>query len=340
MHKVMMARRKDWQGHYILNDAGVCIAKTCSICRKELPSSSFSPSSSDKMGLKSCCKTCHSRSETSRRAAINAKNPKKIPVDWEYRLNRTQEQIESDQATIHPTGSKECAHCGKDLPLSMFGRGIRYRDGLEFACKECMRIKSKNEDPTINKISTSKYKTKNKLRTKEQVLKDRERLHPDGKKVCSRCRLPKPLSCYYDSLHTKSGLAGECKVCHNEGAVRRARKRDKKYWASVGVPLSCYICGDPWVDGFHSDHVIPKRLGGSDSYPNRLPLCPTHNNSKWMTPLEIWLRETMPERMDEILDRVAGYGVDYRVPDGVYVGVKVFTDGDGLLQWERIDNGQ
>lgn len=336
MHKIMMARRGEWQGHYILDDNEVCVAKTCSKCKKELPRGRFSPSKSDRMGLKSCCKSCHSRTETDRLKVIRALNPKRVPVDWNYRLNRTQEQLKSDQIELHPTGQKECANCNEVLPLSSFGRVLKYRDGLEFSCKRCRQIKGKKADPDLNNKRTKKYQDKNRRRTRKQVLEDRSHLHPDDTKKCRKCKLVKSVIDYYDKSYTKSGLSYECKMCHNEDVIRRKTERDKRYWASRGIPLECYVCLESWIDGHHSDHVIPKRLEGSDGYRNRLPLCSSHNKSKWMTPLEIWLRETMPEKMDEVLARVAGYGVDYRVPDGVYEDVRVFTDRGGQIQWEMI----
>lgn len=346
--KVMMTRRsKDWVGYWILDDNGVCVAKTCSACRNELPAEDFGLNNKLKYRKNTRCRKCISSSEKIRNSTLNEDGEK---VFRKYNVSvvqknkaRSPEEVIAARDRIYPDGIKECYRCGKIKPLDDFGKDAASTSGLNSRCRACVRTLSRENgsivvgDTGLTRRQLSKARSKSKLsrRTPLQVKIDRDRLRPEGVKRCRSCRKYLEFSEFYGDITQEDGLNSKCTPCAVDSDKIRRNKQHRSMWEGAGVALCCYVCLEAWSVGHHSDHVIPRALGGSDELHNRLPLCPDHNRSKWMTPLEIWLRESMPEKMDEILDRVSGYGVDYRVPDGVYDGVKVFTDGDGLLQWER-----
>ena len=346
--KVMMTRRsKDWVGYWVLDDNGVCVAKTCSKCKKELPAEAFGLNNKLKYGKNTRCRECISSSEKIRNSILNEDGEK---VFRKYNVSvaqknkaRSQEEVLIARRNMYPDGHKKCYKCGKIKALDDFGKDSASASGLNTGCRVCVKIISRENGSKIvgntglTRRQLSKAKSKNKLsnRTPLQVEIDRARLRPEGIKRCRGCRKCLEFSSFGRDITQDDGLNSKCTSCAVYSDRIRRNKKHRRAWVEAGVVLACYVCLKAWEIGHHSDHVVPKALRGSDEIHNRLPLCPEHNLAKWMTPLEIWLRETMPEKMDEILDRVSGYGVDYRVPDGVYDGVKVFTDGDGLLQWER-----
>lgn len=340
--KVMMKTQKGWQGYWIVNEDGDCVVKTCSACKKELPASSFCRSKSLKYNLDPECKDCKRGRAVKYRQTVTASGKTNLQLVLERSAqrykNRTDEEVAKDRNRLRPSGEKECNTCKITRSLKDFGVNRRVADGLNTQCRDCIKARNSKVDPNVSKERSTKYRKINANRGPEEVLVDRNRIHPDGVKKCTYCRVRLPLTHFYNNIVTNSGLDPICKKCRDVKESRKRQKKDKKYWGSKAIPIECYVCGAPWVIGHPSDHVIPKSLEGSDESYNRLPLCPTHNGSKWMIPLEIWLRDTMPEKMDEILDRVSGYGVDYKVPEGVYDGAHVFTDSEGQLQWERLND--
>lgn len=330
----MANRGRGWRGHWVVNDNDTCIAKTCSTCCEEKPSTEFCGNRALRYGINNICNACKDNTRKRHLQKSTAANK-----------SRTDEQVIYDRDLAYPEGVKTCNRCKKILHLSEYSLNKIAKGGVRSNCKTCSGEYSKNyrsrpgevEGSSKGQEFTRKYRKSLATRTKEQIRIDRERLRKDGTKKCRGCRESLSFDDFHNEFSAMDGLSARCKPCHSANQSDKRKKKDNKYWVSKGIDLACYVCGTEWDDTFHSDHVIPKSLEGSDDGPNRLPICPTHNGSKWMTPLEIWLRETMPERMDEILDRVTGYGVDYKVPEGLYNGVRVFTDCGGQLQWEKVE---
>lgn len=340
--KVMMKKQKGWQGYWVVNEDDVCVAKTCRTCKKELPASEFFLVRRARYSLDYACRDCNRVRIVKYRQTVTASGKTNLQLVLERSAqrykNRTDEEVVEDRNRLRPDGVKECNTCKVTKPLKDFGVNRRVADGLNTQCKDCIKVRNSKADRNLIRERSQRDRKRNSNRCPEKVLADRDRIHPDGTKKCTYCKDTFSLHMFYKNIATNSGLDAVCKSCRDIKEVRRRQKKDKKYWGSKAIPIECYVCGAPWVIGHPSDHVIPKSLEGSDESYNRLPLCPTHNGSKWMIPLEIWLRETMPEKMDEILDRVSGYGVDYKVPEGVYDGAHVFTDSEGQLQWERLND--
>lgn len=145
-------------------------------------------------------------------------------------------------------------------------------------------------------------------RSDDEVFRDTLRTVPSGVKSCAICLEAKALDEFYRTKYFLDGYARECSVCDNLGRKLRYEKEYVDYWEYMSIPLECYICGDPWE---HSDHVVPKKLEGVDDPYNRLPICGTHNSSKYMHPLREWLKEKHPDKYDEVIHRVTvEYGME------------------------------
>lgn len=335
----MMQNKGDWQGHWIIDEDGECVAKTCPMCQKERPCAEFSMMSKGKYKLAPRCKACNSdylrawRKETTDSGETRAQRASRKSVT-KYK-SRSPEKVIEDMYRLHPEGTKDCGECSITKDLLDFNACVSNADGLQRLCRMCTTEECRTwyslDAPDGAGSNGSYYRRqinkKNAMRSDGEVEADRDRLHPNGTKVCGVCRESLPLSEFYDNISSDDGLHSRCKKCDNY----RYSARFIESWEDRGIPLECYVCRRPWEAGFHADHVVPVRLGGGDDISNRLPACPLHNASKNRYPLEVWLLERHPDIMYEVLDRVAEYGVDYSVREGDYAGFVVSRNLDGLL---------
>lgn len=53
------------------------------------------------------------------------------------RAARTPEEIARARLTRHPTGTKHCNRCGRDLAFDQFAPFLREPDGLQTHCLQC-----------------------------------------------------------------------------------------------------------------------------------------------------------------------------------------------------------
>ena len=102
---------------------------------------------------------------------------------------------------------KRCTRCQRDLPLAAFARGVNFRDGLQYRCREC---------------GAEVYRQRQRARGK----KVRERIEtPAGHKHCYTCGETKPHSEWAKASRTKDGLATACRTCMAERGRRSYFKR-------------------------------------------------------------------------------------------------------------------
>lgn len=218
--------------------------------------------------------------------------------------------------------AKHCSVCKEILPASSFTKGGQM--GLNSNCRSCGKVIARAYRKTVSergsRPSQSEYhrrrREKNYARSDEEIREDQRVKRPTGTKMCRACRVEQPLAQYSVDRSRGDGLVELCKPC---AAVRNADYRTRpylEYWISKGIPLECYVCGGEWVEGHHSDHVIPESLGGPDDPHNRLPLCPNHNTSKNGSPLSDWVAANFEEHeAHEIMHRVVNmYGVWPYIP--------------------------
>lgn len=343
MRKVMMQAKKNrWQGYYIVNDDGECIARTCSVCHVEKTTNRFGKNSRARYGIGSACKSCNADKSKSWRETIEDDGTTRGTLSRRRHSNknmtRTDDLILAEQIARHPDGTKTCNKCDSVLVLGEFNVCRSNVDGLQRSCRAC----TTNEmTEYYNRLSTAGIGLlgaekrrlagkRNSLRSYEKILLDRDSLLPDGRKKCSKCRDTLPLRNFWSNSWTGDGLHSRCKMCGKNDEYHRYFE---EYWESIGIPLECYVCQGDWD---HADHVIPSRLQGEDSEESRLPICSSCNSSKWSYPLEIWLLSGNFEAL-EVLDRVGRYGVDHMVPLGDYDGIVIYRDEHGSLRQSGLD---
>lgn len=109
--------------------------------------------------------------------------------------------------TKYPNGKKPCdgPSCkGEEQPFSEFGRTKNTKIGLNSQCKKCLSHKAKE------------YQARLKNRTKDEILKEQKKLHPDDKKHCYMCKETLPLSEFGVKITNASGLNSGCTSCRHK----------------------------------------------------------------------------------------------------------------------------
>jgi hypothetical protein len=166
--------------------------------------------------------------------------------------------------------TKQCNKCKENLPASpqYFYENKKYSSGLKARCKECERTTKRKTPRIFNehgkiqctmckewKLPTSEFfsidnktlelrspcRTCNNKKAKEREAKKIKKWHhakPDAKtKICSQCKLEKPLHCFYPDPY--AGIlkrASSCSMCQNPLKPENLKQRM--------LPLfkTCYIC--------------------------------------------------------------------------------------------------
>ena len=116
-----------------------------------------------------------------------------------------------------PAATKVCAHCGRELPVSSFGRHSRTKDGYQPYCKECQSEMNKGH----KKREPFQHNEAPKKPEPEQV----EKL-PEGMKRCSHCKKVLPVSEFNKHWKAKDGLQACCKECQTEMTAAARKKRE------------------------------------------------------------------------------------------------------------------
>ena len=281
--EIKMQKRNGWQGSYYVDGNGVCRAKTCSHCRDILDASNFWRESGTKYRLSALCRDYY------------AEKPIK-------RKNRSVSDVLRDRDRVRPDGTKKCYKCKKTLPLDSFHTSLAKIDGLQDSCTVCNgKVSLSPEHRKKYNKWRSLWRKALSMRSDEEIAIDRSATNPSGAKECRKCNVVKPFSDFYGKRSEVDGLRDRCKPCDHKTTSDFRKKPYLDYWNDNGIPLECYVCGDPWDD---ADHVIAESREGSDEPYNRLPICKPCNSSKYMHPLEDWIREKYPDIADEVLHRV------------------------------------
>ena len=92
------------------------VTKVCNRCHRILPVSEFNRKSSTKDGYQFQCKECQAE------------------------LARQLYQRRKDEQAKEPepkAETKVCRQCGRELPVTMFGRAVKNHNGLKSYCRDC-----------------------------------------------------------------------------------------------------------------------------------------------------------------------------------------------------------
>ena len=91
--------------------------------------------------------------------------------------------------------SKVCTKCNQIKPLTEYCKNKSTSDGLHSSCKSCKSIANKQYRENNRQINANKINNINDV------------------KICSKCKLSKPLQEYQKNITTVDGLHCLCKLC-------------------------------------------------------------------------------------------------------------------------------
>ena len=159
--------------------------------------------------------------------------------------------VDPSEVEQAPVMTKVCSVCGRELPVSEFGRHSRTKDGYQPFCRQChseMNKGHKKRQPFQHNEAPKKAPEL----TPEQmgIGKGRRADHPTyvdkdtgvTMKWCRACKQYKPIDEFHRNKANKDGHEFDCKVCHNarvtaQHARKRAEKKAQKE-AEIQIPAT------------------------------------------------------------------------------------------------------
>lgn len=119
-------------------------------------------------------------------------------------------------------GRKTCAQCGAEKPVGDFGYDARAISRTNSRCKECVKERVRRY-----------YAGLPLLKTAAQLAREQQDLL--RVKSCTKCGEAKSFEEFGKSRYTKSGLAAECKQCHN--LRKKAHPRPVSYFRQYAYKI-------------------------------------------------------------------------------------------------------
>ena len=113
---------------------------------------------------------------------------------------------------------KVCSHCGRELPITEFGRHSRTKDGYQPCCRECQSEMNKG------------HKKRQPFEHNEAPAKpeEPETPIPEGMKKCCHCGRILPVTEFRRHKKSPDGLQYACKECQVEMTTKAKQKRTAK----------------------------------------------------------------------------------------------------------------
>ena len=121
--------------------------------------------------------------------------------------------------------TKICCSCKAEKPVECFSRNRSSSDGLKKYCKECASKQGQRyREKHIEKIKSSSREAYRNCREKAEQKTEKQRQEISSK-VCSVCKIEKPLSEFYTA--SMGGFRSYCKECSNKASrAQHIRNRD------------------------------------------------------------------------------------------------------------------
>jgi len=108
----------------------------------------------------------------------------------------------------------KCTICGVDKSLDNFYKSKGSMFGLKTSCRDCSRNNYKKHKNVTYTYQKKEYKVKN------------ETLLIEGRKICSKCMVEKPLDKFTKDKIIKCGYSSWCRECNNS---EERRKHERSY---------------------------------------------------------------------------------------------------------------
>jgi len=158
------------------------------------------------------CGTCHYYTNTP------VKGPWCTKSRREVSYLQTAFDCYTEPGTVPETvQTKVCSHCGRELPVSNFGRHSRTKDGYQPCCRECQSEMNKG------------HRKRGPYENNEAPAKPEEpEAIPEGMKRCSHCGKILPVSEFRKHKGSPDGLQYACKTCQVEMTTKAKQKRTKE----------------------------------------------------------------------------------------------------------------
>ncbi|KYK22187.1 hypothetical protein AYK24_08435 [Thermoplasmatales archaeon SG8-52-4] len=200
--------RDKWEEEREKNQIKTPREKECNVCHRTLPAALFYKNRALKDGLHSTCIQCE-------------KNRGR-----DYRDNWTAQRKHKNAP-----GEKECIICHRKLPISMFYKNIRRKDGYNNSCMDCEKQRGLRY--------VEKWKDERIQGKKDEGFT----LFPSFEKKCKMCKKTLPISLFYKKSRSKDGLSPNCRNCDlilaKENSLKRKSKGIKK---EIPVEKFCKRC--------------------------------------------------------------------------------------------------
>lgn len=300
--------------------------KQCTKCGKFKPVSEFWKTKSTKSGLHTWCKQCdaeyvynkypeikrRNKRGSGLRTCIKCGNEKPLSEFENYKSGkRIKKRIICNECLkeIKSKTTKICIKCGIEKSIEEFSNNVKYVDGRDPRCKDCVNNYNKqyyvdnsnnirlhvneyrNANPLIVKERKRKYHYKNKERinkhSREYYIANKERLNE-----YSRNNYQQNKERYKDSvkryLNTPEGKASKARAHHN----RRSKNKNVKntltarQWDKILYDQQNNLCDDCKKEFDENrrptkDHIIPLRYAWFGlTFGNTRALCKSCNSKR------------------------------------------------------------
>ena len=180
--------------------------------------------------MEKICGNCHYYANSPLHGPWCTKNRKEVS----YLQSAFDCWTEPGTAPAEEMQMKVCSHCGRELPITNFGRHSRTKDGYQPCCKECLSEMNKGHKKR-GPVEHNEPPKKAPELTPEQmgIGKGRRADHPTyidkdtgvTMKWCKGCKQYKPIDEFHHNKANKDGHEFDCKACHNARVAAQHRKR-------------------------------------------------------------------------------------------------------------------
>ena len=159
------------------------------------------------------CGTCHYYANSLMHGPWCTKNRKEVS----YLQTAFDCYTEPGAAPAQEIQMKVCSHCGRELPITNFGRHSRTKDGYQPCCRECQSQMNKG------------HKKRKPFEHNEAPAKPEEPEQiPEGMKKCCHCGRILPVTEFRRHKKSPDGLQYACKECKVEMTTAAKQKKAEK----------------------------------------------------------------------------------------------------------------